>query len=120
MTQQFRTILETAVQDADVLSETTSEAPMSGIMGMMGMLTTPPQSPCLRVQDKKRIDSALKCPICGCDTNTGKFCTECGAKLEPQLPEHTKAVWKCMKCGYDSNTGRFCSECGHKNKSDTV
>ena len=44
-----------------------------------------------------------KCP-CGA-VNTGKFCSECGAKA----PE---AGWKCP-CG-KVNTGKFCSECGAK------
>ena len=45
--QQFRNILETAVQDADVLSVTTSESPMSGFLGVMGA-----QSSCTPVQEK--------------------------------------------------------------------
>ena len=47
MIQQFRNILETAVQDADVLSVTTSESPMSGFLGVMGA-----QSSCTPVQEK--------------------------------------------------------------------
>ena len=43
---------------------------------------------------------------CSCGaTNTGKFCTECGAKK----PEDG---WKCA-CGA-VNKGKFCSECGAK------
>ena len=43
---------------------------------------------------------------CSCGaSNTGKFCTECGAK-----PPSTG--WTCS-CGA-TNTGKFCSECGSK------
>ncbi len=43
---------------------------------------------------------------CGCGAvNSGKFCTECGAKK----PE---SGWKCG-CGA-MNTGKFCTECGAK------
>ena len=43
---------------------------------------------------------------CGCGaTNSGKFCSECGAKK----PE-AAAGWTC-KCGA-TNYGKFCSECG--------
>lgn len=45
---------------------------------------------------------------CSCGAkNTGKFCSECGAKK----PEATVAgEWTCS-CGA-KNTGKFCSECG--------
>ena len=46
-----------------------------------------------------------KCPTCGAD-NTGKFCTECGAKR----PE--SSAWKCPNCGAE-NSGKFCTECGN-------
>jgi len=41
---------------------------------------------------------------CGCDGNTGKFCSECG-KAKPEL-------WDCPSCGATGNKGKFCSECG--------
>lgn len=41
---------------------------------------------------------------CGCSTNTGKFCSECGAAK----PES----WDCLACGAKGNKGKFCSECG--------
>ena len=51
-----------------------------------------------------------KC-ACGAE-NTGKFCTECGAKK----PE-AAGTWKCPKCGAE-NTGKFCTECGTKKPDD--
>lgn len=41
---------------------------------------------------------------CGCEGNTGKFCSECG-KAKPEL-------WTCPICGEIGNKGKFCSECG--------
>ena len=48
------------------------------------------------------------CPACGKAGNTGKFCSECGAKK----PEERKG-WKCPSCGA-VNKGKCCSECGAK------
>lgn len=46
---------------------------------------------------------------CSCGhVNTGKFCTECGAKK----PEVAQNGWTCS-CG-QVNTGKFCTECGAK------
>lgn len=44
---------------------------------------------------------------CGHTDNTGKFCTECGAK-KPDADG-----WVCPSCG-TVNKGKFCSECGTK------
>ncbi len=49
---------------------------------------------------------AWKCPACGTEGITGKFCPECGAKK----PEDG---WVCPTCG-KVNKGKFCSECGAK------
>jgi membrane protease subunit (stomatin/prohibitin family) len=43
---------------------------------------------------------------CGNDTNTGKFCSECGAR-KPEAD-----TWNCS-CG-NVASGKFCSECGAK------
>ena len=65
--------------------------------------------------EKVRLEAAGKAPearavqhsgsswTCSCGTrNSGRFCTECGAKRE----------WKCS-CG-QLNDGNFCTECGKK------
>ncbi len=44
----------------------------------------------------------------GHESNTGKFCTECGAKKPEQ-----DSTWTCEN-GHAGNTGKFCSECGAK------
>lgn len=49
------------------------------------------------------------CPACGHTGNTGKFCTECGAKK----PEGD-GTWTCPACGAKGQTGKFCNECGAK------
>ena len=49
------------------------------------------------------------CPACGAKGQTGKFCTECGAKK----PEGD-GTWTCPACGATGQTGKFCTECGAK------
>ena len=53
---------------------------------------------------KASAEGGWTCPKCG-KTNTGKFCSECGA------PKPEESGWTCPKCG-KTNTGKFCSECG--------
>lgn len=57
-------------------------------------------------QEKAEKANSWKCPKCGHKGNTGKFCTECGAKK----PE-AEGVWFCPNCGA-KNKGKFCTECG--------
>ena len=59
---------------------------------------------CSECGAKKPEADALKCS-CGA-VNTGKFCSECGAK-KPEA-----GTWTCS-CG-TVNTGKFCSDCGAK------
>ena len=51
----------------------------------------------------------LVCPECGRQYETGKFCLECGTKLQEVTPELV-----CPSCGYKVKTGKFCPECGTK------
>ena len=70
----------------------------------MGGNQTAPQTPEAPVAPEKPADSWT----CACGAvNTGKFCSECGAKK----PEEA-ATWTCA-CG-SVNTGKFCPECGAK------
>lgn len=54
-----------------------------------------------------------RCPQCGHEGNSGKFCSECGGK-KPEAPAANGIAWKCPQCGQEGNTGKFCSECGFK------
>lgn len=51
----------------------------------------------------------LICPDCGKQYESGKFCLECGAKLQEVAPELV-----CPSCGYKAKAGKFCPECGAK------
>ena len=51
----------------------------------------------------------LICPDCGMQYESGKFCLECGTKLQEAVPELV-----CTSCGYRAKTGKFCPECGNK------
>lgn len=51
----------------------------------------------------------LICPDCGTQYDSGKFCQECGAKLQEVTPELV-----CPSCGYKAKSGKFCPECGTK------
>lgn len=51
----------------------------------------------------------LVCPDCGRQYESGKFCPECGGKLQEVTPELV-----CPACGYKAKSGKFCPECGTK------
>ena len=55
---------------------------------------------------------AWKCPQCGFDVKSGKFCPECGAK-RPDADG-----WTCS-CG-QVNKGKFCANCGTKKPEGTL
>lgn len=95
-----------AQADAMRAAASNSAGAMNGFMGMnmagaAGGMN--PQS--LYEMGQKNVQKAPEAAwTCSCGTvNTGKFCSECGAKR----PE---AEWICS-CG-TKNTGKFCSECG--------
>lgn len=95
-----------AQADAMRAAASNSAGAMNGFMGMnmagaAGGMN--PQS--LYEMGQKNVQKVPEAAwTCSCGTvNTGKFCSECGAKR----PE---AEWICS-CG-TVNTGKFCSECG--------
>lgn len=51
----------------------------------------------------------LVCPDCGRQYESGKFCLECGGKLQEVTIELV-----CPSCGYKAKSGKFCPECGAK------
>ena len=54
--------------------------------------------------------AALKCGHCGTEIPAnGKFCLECGTKVEPPLAENEML---CPACGVKVAKGKFCAECG--------
>ena len=64
-----------------------------------------------RVQDTPQENVGWKCPECGQEGITSKFCPECGAKRpEPVQVE----IWKCPDCGTEGISSKFCPECGAK------
>ena len=60
-------------------------------------------------QVKPQKQQGWTCPACGATGQTGKFCTECGAKK----PEGDGS-WTCPACGAKGQKGKFCTECGAK------
>ena len=62
-------------------------------------------------QSKGSGASQIACPKCGANNaQGGKFCNECGAKLET-----SPATVPCVKCGNPLQAGaKFCMECGAK------
>ena len=60
-------------------------------------------------QAKPQKPQGWTCPQCGAQGQTGKFCTECGAKK----PEGDGS-WTCPACGAKGQKGKFCTECGAK------
>ncbi len=53
-----------------------------------------------------------RCPSCGKEGNTGKFCIRCGKP-------HAPLIWTCQVCGRCDNTGEFCVGCGTRKVNST-
>ena len=75
---------------------------MNAAGGFMGAASASNQA---QMQQQQQAADGWNCPKCG-KTNTGKFCSECGASKPAG-----ESSWVCPKCG-KTNTGKFCSECG--------
>ena len=59
---------------------------------------------------------SVKCSQCGAGLNAdAKFCPQCGARIEPPVPEAAEAPQSrvCPGCGAEVAQGmKFCSQCG--------
>ena len=64
----------------------------------------------LNAQSAVPSTETLKCAKCGADIPAnGKFCLECGEKVQPPLSENEMI---CPGCGAKVAKGKFCLECG--------
>ena len=61
-------------------------------------------------------EQRVECPQCGAGLNADvRFCSQCGAKIEPPAPEAAEAPQSrvCPGCGAEVAQGmKFCSQCG--------
>ena len=100
---------------AGALGDLTGLGVSLGAMGSVISMTKDALSP--MTQDAAQMGAAAgaaisggwKCPKCGKDNITSKFCPECGEKK----PED-KGGWTCPKCGTKNIRSKFCPECGAK------
>ena len=76
---RFYSILEDTVKDAQVLKEVKEVSAMD--LGMMSMLYIPDEPPA-QTAPPVPPEGAWQCKTCGYTANTGRFCTECGARYE--------------------------------------
>ena len=76
---RFYSILEDTVKDAEVLKEVKGVSAMN--LGMMSMLYIPDEPPA-QTAPPVPPEGAWQCKTCGYTANTGRFCTECGARYE--------------------------------------
>ena len=59
--------------------------------------------------------AGVVCPHCGSHVPPGKFCNQCGGKLEVEKPQD--ATGFCSQCGAPrSADARFCGQCGHNHE----
>lgn len=62
------------------------------------------------------------CPNCNAQvSNSATYCSECGIKLEPDMPESKDVILSrvCPSCGMITNVNSaFCTGCGNKLKEE--
>ena len=99
---------EAAIRNAEKATERAIDSAVEGAQDEAYEATEEAINESKEKNKQKKAEQAdtWKCPKCGHKGNTGKFCTECGAKK----PE-AEGAWFCPNCGA-KNTGKFCTECG--------
>ncbi len=64
------------------------------------------------------VEKNIKCASCGASIpKGGKFCLECGEKVETPKDENFR---KCSNCGAIVPEGKFCLECGNKLEANCI
>ena len=74
--KEFVAILEEGVNSAEFISENAPEPNTPNVFGNLSIFRPEPD-------EKPPAAGSWRCPCCGCDTNTGRFCCECGS-IRPQ------------------------------------
>ncbi len=89
-----------------------SYADAQGIFGRIGNAAKDAAESAVERNVRNKVEEGIDnaCPQCGHEGNTGKFCSECGAKQSSASDNS----WTCPQCGHEGNTGNFCDECGAK------
>lgn len=103
---QMQAMKEAAKNDAGALQGFMGFGMAANTMGGANAQSTLIENAKALSEEKAKEAATATCPACGAAAE-GKFCPECGAKIE------TAAEWTCPVCS-KLCTGKFCSACGAK------